>query len=70
MRSGAADARGHRAFDPSRRGARIGVLAVTGFSGAQLGPRLAAAGFDRHLVKPVDLDPLVDAVVALARRTG
>jgi CheY-like chemotaxis protein len=45
------------------------LVAITGY-GQDSDRRLAAeAGFDRHLVKPIDLDSLRDALAG-ARRPG
>ena len=38
--------------------ARTAILAMTGYAGAEDRQRSAAAGFARHLVKPLDLDAL------------
>ena len=39
-------------------GARMTIIAVTGYGQDEDRERTRAAGFDRHLVKPVDLDAL------------
>jgi CheY-like chemotaxis protein len=43
--------------EPWRSGARL--IALTGWGQAEDRRRSAEAGFDAHLVKPVDLDELV-----------
>ena len=58
--------RSQRAIDNLRRievralpgGERILLLAVTGYGQPEDRRRAQAAGFDAHLVKPVDLDEL------------
>jgi signal transduction histidine kinase/CheY-like chemotaxis protein/CHASE3 domain sensor protein len=47
-------------------GARTRLVAVTGYGQAEDRARSAAAGFDLHLVKPVDPEALRDALEALA----
>jgi CheY-like chemotaxis protein len=52
-----------------RLGSRFPYLvAVTGFAGAQNRAESARAGFDVHLVKPVDADSLTLAVKTAFRR--
>jgi signal transduction histidine kinase/CheY-like chemotaxis protein len=41
--------------------ARLPLVAMSGYGGAEDQRRSAAAGFDRHLVKPVDADKLLSA---------
>lgn len=43
------------------------AIAVTAMSGAALQQRTLAAGFNRYLLKPVDIAELVKAVVELTR---
>jgi CheY-like chemotaxis protein len=40
-------------------GAPLRLVAFTGYGGADDIARAAAAGFDTHLVKPVDIDKLL-----------
>lgn len=40
------------------------LIAVTGYSGDAVVARCKMAGFDQHLVKPVDLDALARSVLA------
>lgn len=60
-----------RAMRATAAGAQLAILAITGWGQASDRARSAAAGFDEHLVKPVDLDVFVAALTrALAvRRT-
>jgi len=44
------------------------LIAVTGYSGEAVTARSKVAGFDMHLVKPVDLDLLARSVLADAPR--
>ena len=50
-----------------RMGDAIVLVALTGYGGARDGAEAAQAGFDRHLIKPVDVDELV-RVLAETRR--
>ncbi|WP_426172862.1 hypothetical protein [Massilia sp. TWR1-2-2] len=45
------------------------LIAATGYGGAQDRENTLAAGFDHHLVKPIDSSALVDFLVPL-RRAG
>jgi CheY-like chemotaxis protein len=45
-------------------GARIRLIALTGWGQAEDVERAHAAGFDHHVTKPVDLDALQDLVAA------
>ncbi|WP_244816559.1 PAS domain S-box protein [Caballeronia sp. Lep1P3] len=54
-----------RAMRSKRIGGRAVVVAMTGFGQASDRERSEQAGFDAHLVKPVDMDNL-DAVIELA----
>ncbi len=47
-------------------GARIGLVALTGFGGAQDEQRALDAGFDAHLVKPVSPERLKQVIATLA----
>jgi CheY-like chemotaxis protein len=49
------------------------LIAVTGYGGQENQMQCQAAGFDHHMVKPVDLDTLkalIDSYVSTARATG
>jgi CheY-like chemotaxis protein len=46
---------------------RIPAVAVTAYGRAEDRARTMAAGFDRHVVKPVDIADLVTIVAALGR---
>jgi PAS domain S-box-containing protein len=48
---------------------RVRIIALTGYGRASDRERTTAAGFDRHLVKPVDLGDLLAAVDETAART-
>jgi signal transduction histidine kinase len=48
------------------RGRATKLVAVTGYGGAEVKARTKLAGFDLHLVKPVDLDHLVQVLGQLA----
>ena len=52
--------------DPRQRHALL--VALTGWGGAEDRARTAAAGFDLHLTKPVDLDAVAHALSEHARR--
>ncbi|MGE0706352.1 MAG: response regulator [Vicinamibacterales bacterium] len=54
-----------RALSPDR-GGRIPALSVTGYASSDDVRHALAAGFQMHLVKPVDPDALVEAVATLA----
>jgi two-component system CheB/CheR fusion protein len=41
------------------------AIAYSGFGGSEEEARSKAAGFDRHLTKPADLDQLIEAIVTL-----
>ncbi|MFL6593488.1 MAG: PAS domain-containing protein [Luteimonas sp.] len=49
------------------RGARVPLVALTGWGQAADRERAFAAGFDHHLVKPVAIDVLVDVLASLQR---
>ena len=51
-------------------GGRIPALALTAYASAEDRGRALAAGYQRHLAKPVDPADLVDAVVKLADLAG
>jgi CheY-like chemotaxis protein len=48
----------------------VRVVAVTGFGGHEDAKRISEAGFDGHLVKPIDYDLLMAAVGAPPARPG
>jgi two-component system, OmpR family, response regulator len=45
-------------------GAKVTLVALTGWAGKEVRVKAAAAGFDYHLVKPVDLEELERIVTA------
>jgi CheY-like chemotaxis protein len=47
-----------------RAGAPLRLIAFTGYGGAEDIARASAAGFDAHLVKPVEIDRLLEVLVA------
>jgi len=55
----------------SVRGTTVRLIALTGYGGREDRMETAGAGFDRHLVKPVDHDMLmrVLAEIAATRRS-
>jgi CheY-like chemotaxis protein/anti-sigma regulatory factor (Ser/Thr protein kinase) len=58
-----------RARGPSR-GGDVRALALTAFAGEDDRQRTRDAGFDTHLVKPVGIDQLIQAVMSLLPRNG
>ncbi|PYQ91645.1 MAG: hypothetical protein DMF97_22170, partial [Acidobacteria bacterium] len=46
---------------------RIAAVAVTAYGRAEDQARATAAGFDRHIVKPIDVADLVTTVATLGR---
>jgi CheY-like chemotaxis protein len=52
---------------PSARARRIPAAAVTACARDDERQRVLAAGFQRHLAKPIELDALVQTVASLAR---
>ena len=50
------------------RTAQIRLIALTGYGLADDQRRAAEAGFDRHLVKPVNFDHLLAAIAACQKR--
>jgi PAS domain S-box-containing protein len=46
------------------------AVAVTAYGSAEDQARASAAGFDRHLVKPIDIADIVSTVAALGRSSG
>jgi CheY-like chemotaxis protein len=42
--------------------AKLRMVALTGFSQKEVGAKLREAGFDAHLVKPISVETLEDAV--------
>jgi signal transduction histidine kinase/DNA-binding response OmpR family regulator len=57
-----------RALGPER-GGNIPAIALTAYARAEDRARVLAAGFERHIAKPVDPSTLANVVAALARRT-
>jgi PAS domain S-box-containing protein len=55
---------------PPERGGRIPAIAVTAYASEPDRERALAAGFDRHLAKPVPHDQLIDTISALLKETG
>jgi CheY-like chemotaxis protein len=51
-------------------GARNFLVAITGRGQAEDRQRTLASGFDRHLVKPVDPEQIVDMLADRCHRTG
>ena len=49
---------------------RLPAVAVTAYGGVEDRARAALAGFDRHIVKPIDVAAVVATVAALGRRSG
>jgi signal transduction histidine kinase/ActR/RegA family two-component response regulator len=49
----------------AKKGGTVPALALTAFAGEEDRKRTQAAGFDTHLVKPVDVDQLVSAICLL-----
>jgi two-component system OmpR family response regulator len=47
-----------------RHGAEVTLVALTGWAGKEVRAKAAAAGFDYHLVKPVDWEELEHIVTA------
>ena len=47
---------------PAEAGGRMPAIALTAFARAEDRQRAIAAGFDAHLVKPVDQGELIDAI--------
>lgn len=45
---------------------RVPLIAVTGYAGPDDRRRARAAGFERHLAKPVGIDELLDAIASVA----
>jgi CheY-like chemotaxis protein len=58
-----------RARGPGR-GGDVPALALTAFAGDDDRRRTKEAGFETHLVKPVDIDQLITAVLSLLPRQG
>ncbi len=48
----------------------VHLVAMTGWSGAEHHARALRAGFDRHVVKPLDLDELRKVLAELTARRG
>ena len=58
-----------RAIRAQPEGAPVFLIALTGYSREEDIQRARDAGFDRHLVKPVDLSALTAAIAAVAAPT-
>ncbi|CAN5504062.1 hypothetical protein BH11PSE7_BH11PSE7_05690 [soil metagenome] len=59
-----------RALRATPAGAGFGLIALTGYGESRDRERAMAAGFDEHLVKPVNVQRLLDLVVELRHRRG
>jgi CheY-like chemotaxis protein len=46
-------------------GGQIYLVALTGYGGPEVKARAAAAGFDLHMTKPVDIDRLTDVLAGI-----
>ncbi|HTB72542.1 MAG TPA: response regulator [Polyangiaceae bacterium] len=55
---------------PSEQGGRIPAIALTAYARGEDLERAAAAGFERHVMKPVDPASLVSAVASLVGRSS
>ena len=53
---------------PAESGGSVPAIALTAFARSEDRQRALAAGFQRHLAKPVDQGELVDAVSAMLSR--
>jgi CheY-like chemotaxis protein len=58
-----------RSRDDERQ-ALIPAIALTAYASVEDGTRILAAGFQRHMVKPLDPDELVAVVASLAGRSA
>ena len=58
-----------KALRTDRRFASLKIIAQTGWGDSDMRRRTAAAGFDLHLVKPVDLAVLEDMLALLRQKT-
>ena len=54
-----------RRQEGNEAGARVTASAVTAYASATDGDKAMAAGFDRHVSKPVDADDLVRVIATL-----
>ena len=54
---------------PPERGGQIGAIALTAYAGEMDQQKALAAGFQRHLAKPIEPHQLIQAV-ALVYRSG
>jgi PAS domain S-box-containing protein len=54
----------------AQHGRRLPAAAITAYAGNPDRERALAAGFDRHVSKPISPDTIVDTVVSLCRSTG
>ncbi len=52
------------------RGGHLPAAAITAYAGPHDQQRALAAGFDRHVAKPISPEAVVDAVASLCGRTG
>ena len=55
---------------PAERGGSVPAVALTAFGGEENRTRALTAGFQRHMVKPVDIDHLTSAIAELAHRSS
>lgn len=53
---------------PPERGGTALAIALTGYSGSEVTSRIFAAGYQLHVVKPVDPNGLIDQVLGLLER--
>lgn len=58
-----------RAVRADKRFSGVKIIAQTGWGDSETRRRTAEAGFDLHLVKPVDLDVLEDMLALLGRQS-
>jgi CheY-like chemotaxis protein len=53
---------------PPERGGRLPAVALTGYSNDEMRDRIYAAGYQEHLVKPVDPDRMAEIIARAVRR--